>query len=99
MAPGNWLSLNLGNIETIKKIVLNSTNSADDFARKLTVYTSDNGTDWKAIMNLNESECDEKTEKGVMVLDLEPIKTQYIKFIQNGSNEELFWSINEIYIY
>jgi hypothetical protein len=44
--PGDWFQLDLGSAQTFDQIVLDTSASSGDFARRYELYTSDDGTTW-----------------------------------------------------
>ena len=48
-SPGQWFQLDLGSAKTFQRLVLDSTNSPNDYPRGYAVYVSDNGTDWSSL--------------------------------------------------
>lgn len=99
MRPGDWALIDFGKTYTIKKITLDSSKSSFDYPKGFTLLSSENGKTWKKVKEMSEGECNAKQKKGVLDIQITPTKSRQIKIIQNGKDEGLFWSIDEINVY
>lgn len=99
MEPGDWIMIDMHEVHQLRKIVLDSSGSANDFPRGCTVLVSVDGSNWTKALELSQAECESRVTKGVLEIDLPASEARFVKIIQNGSVPGTFWSIHEIYLY
>ena len=93
MKPGDWFIIDLGVEDAVKKITLDTKNSANDWPRGYEVYTSFDGGKWGKPVLVG------KGTGPITVLDFgKGIETRYIKIIQTGSSDSWHWSIHKLNI-
>lgn len=92
--PGMWYRLDLGSVQTLSELVLDSAGSARDYPRGFTLEVSTDGTEWKTLVF-----CPQATgaqEKGVVTVCFAPTSFRYLRLTQTGSVGGLYWSIHEL---
>ena len=88
--PGQWFLIDLGSERTIEEITLDSSRSSGDYPRGYEVYFSFDGSGWgtPAIAG--------KGDKPVLTLSIPSKSARFIKIVQTGSVDGLYWSIHEL---
>lgn len=87
-----WYKIDLGSSQTFNKIVLDSTNSSNDYGRAYSVYVSDDGTNWgSAVANGAGS--------AITTITFPSQTKRYIRVNQTGSTGSAWWSIHELNVY
>jgi len=90
MSPGMWFALDLGRECKLKKIVLDTRRSGEDYPRGYEVYVSFDGKDWgKPVL----------TGRGQPVTEIafaKPVSARHVKIVQTGKSDKWQWSIHEI---
>ena len=91
MRPGMWFVLDLGVEHAIKKIVLDTRNSRGDYPRGSEVYVSFDGKSWgKPVLK-------SKAQGPITTYVFpKPIHGRFIKIVQTGRTQGLYWSIHEL---
>jgi len=91
MRPGMWFVLDLGVEQAIKKIVLDTRNSRGDYPRGSEVYVSFDGKSWgKPVLKA-------KAQGPITTYVFpKPIHGRFIKIVQTGRTQGLYWSIHEL---
>ncbi|MDF2925313.1 MAG: hypothetical protein K0R57_4227 [Paenibacillaceae bacterium] len=89
--PGQYFDVNLGSVERIERIVLDTSGSPGDYPQGYEIYLSADGKNWGSPVAKG---------KGSSVLDIQipPRDTQYVRIMQTGSIRN-YWSIHELNIY
>lgn len=86
-AAGQWIQMDLGANESFNQIILDSTKSADDYAREYEVYVSIDGQSWANPVAAGKG-------KGAVTNIVFPLQTaRYIKIVQTGEADK-WWSIS-----
>jgi len=90
MSPGMWFALDLGRECKLKKIVLDTRPSGEDYPRGYEVYVSFDGKDWgKPVL----------TGRGQPVTEIafpKPVSARHVKIVQTGKSDKWQWSIHEL---
>jgi len=89
-AGGEWFQLELPMEREICKITLDSTQSAGDYPRGYEVYISRDGKNWGPAVAKGEG------KQPVVEIALKPTYGRFLKIVQTGKAEGLFWSIHEL---
>jgi hypothetical protein len=93
---GQWFQVDLGRAQTFQKLVLDTTNSPNDYPRGYAVYVSNNGTDWSSLSPV-------ATGAGggpVTTITLSAAVTaRYVRIVQTGSDPNWWWSIDEFNLF
>jgi len=93
MKPGDWFMIDLGVEDTVRKITLDTRNSANDYPRGYEVYVSFDGGNWGRPVLTG------KGTNPITVLEFDrPVRTRYIKIVQTGSSDSWHWSIHRLNI-
>ncbi|MBN1125866.1 MAG: DUF1080 domain-containing protein [Sedimentisphaerales bacterium] len=93
MKPGDWFVLDLGIEASVKGLILDTTDSANDFPRGYEVYVSFDGGNWgKPVLIGGDGEPITK------IRFEHPIRTRFIKIVQLGSSDSWYWSIHELMV-
>ena len=89
MKPGDWFTLDLGSEAAVKKIILDTRNSGNDYPRGYEVYVSFDGGEWGKPVLVGEG------DNPITELVFEkPVHTRFIKMVQTGSSDSWHWSIH-----
>jgi beta-glucanase (GH16 family) len=83
MSGGEWFQLDLGSAQTFDRIVLDSGNSVNDYARGYQVLISNNGTDWATQVPVAAG------------AGTGPVTARYVRIVQTGTASS-WWSIAEL---
>ena len=89
---GQWFMVDVGWEGTISKVTLDAGTSANDYPRGYEVYLSTDGQNW------GEPVAKGAGEGPLTEIAFVPTKGRYIKIVQTGSTDGLFWSIHEMSI-
>ena len=91
--PGQWVQIELPQVSSVNRIILDSSGSSRDFIRNYEVQISDNGKTWSKPVSFG------KGQHPVTDIIFPSVETKHIKITQQGSAPKLFWSIHEMQIY
>lgn len=90
-SSGQWFQLDLGSATTFQRLVLDSTNSPNDYPRGYAVYVSDNGSNWGSPVATGAG------SGPVTTITLSAAVTKrYVRIVQTGSDPYWWWSIHEL---
>ena len=93
MRPGMWFVIDLGKEKLIKKIILDTRRSPGDYPRGSEVYVSFDGKTWGNPVLMS------KPQGPVTIYEFKkPVYGRYIKIVQKGRTQGLYWSIHEMKI-
>lgn len=87
---GQWLSIDLGSVQTFNSIHLNVTGSDSDFGLGYLVYASNNQNDWGSPLTLMNN------SQGNDTLTLPVTTARHIKIVQTGLSARNWWSVHDI---
>jgi len=90
MAGGEWFMIELPVEQVITKITLDATGSGGDYPRGYEVYVSRDGKAWGQPVVKGEG------KQAVVAIELKPTFGRFVKIVQTGKSEGLFWSIHEL---
>jgi len=91
MSPGMWFTIDLGVEGAVKGLTLDCTGSNGDYPRGYEAYVSFDGGNWSKPVATGGS------NKPVTVIDFgKTVRTRFIKIVQTGRVDNLFWSIHEL---
>ncbi len=93
MRPGMWFAVDLGAEQSIKRIILDTRDSPGDYPRGSEVYVSFDGKSWgKPVLT-------SPPQRPITRLELpEPVRGRFVKIVQTGQTQGLYWSIHEMKI-
>jgi hypothetical protein len=95
-APGQWFQVDLGSAQTFQKLVLDASNSPNDYPRGYAVYVSDTGADWASLSPVATG----SGSGAVTTITLSAAVTKrYVRIVQTGSAAGSWWSIDEFNLY
>ena len=93
MRSGMWFQIDLGVERKVTRIVLDCRNSPGDYPRGSAVYVSFNGKDW------GEPVLESPPQRPITRLVLpEPTAARFVRIVQKGKTDGLFWSIHDLKI-
>ncbi|EFM09963.1 coagulation factor 5/8 type domain protein [Paenibacillus curdlanolyticus YK9] len=92
MAAGQSLVIDMKAAQSFSKIVMDSTGSANDYARGYEVYVSNDGTSWGSAVATGTS------TGAVVTVNFAAQNARYIKIVQTGTATS-WWSIHELNVY
>jgi hypothetical protein len=93
MSPGMWLQLDLHLAKSVKRIVLDSSPSPNDYPRGYEVYIGDDPAKLGAPVLKGDGSVP------VTEFKIEPPRTgRYVKIVQTGRADAWFWSVHELTI-
>ncbi|MBV9389203.1 MAG: discoidin domain-containing protein [Chroococcidiopsidaceae cyanobacterium CP_BM_ER_R8_30] len=91
--PGQYFQVDLSTTQSFSQLVLDATNSPNDYPRGYSIYVSNDGTNWgNPIANGSGS-------SAVTTITFPTQSARYIKINQTGSDPYWWWSIHEINVY
>jgi hypothetical protein len=95
-APGQWFQVDLGTARTFQQLVLDATNSPNDYPRGYAVYVSNTGTDWATLSPVATG-----AGSGAVTTITLPaaVTARYVRIVQTGSDPNWWWSIDEFNLY
>ncbi len=89
--PGQYYQVNFPYPKLVRKVTLDSTPSARDYPRKYEIFFSEDGKDWGKPALAGES------SSAVTVIKVpQPRTTRWMKIVNKGTVDGLFWSIHEL---
>jgi hypothetical protein len=90
MQGGEWFMLDLGKERTIHKVTLDCGRSDGDYPRGYEVYVSNSRT------RLGQPVAKGKGDGPVTEITFPPTSGRYVKIVQTGKVDGLYWSIHEL---
>ncbi|MBI1390027.1 MAG: hypothetical protein GC154_16420 [bacterium] len=88
--PGQWFQVDLGGEASVQGITLDARGSNGDYPRGYEVYFSFDGKNWGAPVAKGEG------SQPLLEIEFQPKGARYIRIVQTGSVDGLFWSIHEL---
>lgn len=89
--PGMWFQFDLGQIQTVAQVILDNSNSPQDYPRGYIVSVSQTGQAWETVaQNPNNS--------APLNVVFSPRPARFIRIEQTGTSDRWWWSIHEIYV-
>jgi len=92
MTNGQYFVVDMKSAQSFNRIVMDSTNAANDYARGYQVYVSNDGTNWGTAVASGTG------SSAVITVDFAAQSARYIKVVQTGTASS-WWSINEFNVY
>ncbi len=91
--PGMWLRIELPEAAEVTAIGLDTTQSAGDFPERFEVYTSADGEVWGQPIAVGAG------SKKDPVIRVPATRTRFLKVVQTGKKDGLWWSIHELQLF
>jgi hypothetical protein len=82
MTGGQWFQIDLGSVQTFDRIVLDSGNSVNDYARGYQILISNNGTDWATQAPVAGGT---GTSPLIDLSLASPVSARYVRIVQTGT--------------
>jgi hypothetical protein len=90
--PGQWFAVDTRIPVKINTIILDASNSPNDFPKEYAVYLSSDGLNWGNPVATGSN------ASSVTIISIPEVTTQYLKVVQTGSGKTQYWSIHEFYL-
>jgi hypothetical protein len=90
MQGGEWFMLDMGSERTIKRVILDCGRSDGDYPRGYEVYVSSSRT------KLGQPVAKGEGKNALTEITFPPASGRYVKIVQTGKAEGLYWSIHEL---
>ena len=92
-APGQWLQVDLGATETIRRVVLDTGADRTDFPRGYELYSSTDGNTWSATPAAAGTGAGQLT-----TIDIAPTAARYIRIVATATAPQ-WWSVADLRVY
>ena len=92
-ALGQYITIDLTQALNFNRIVLDSSNSADDYPRSYSVFVSPDGSNWGSAVVSGVG------DRPIIQIELPDQAARHIKITQTGSDQNFWWSIHELKIF
>jgi len=89
---GQFFQIDMSSVETISRVVLNTTGSRNDFPREFTVLLSTDGNNFESVAAGTGYD-------KITVIDFAAQDAQYVRIEQSGSSNRFWWSIHELNVF
>ena len=99
MQPGDQLTLDMGALQQVARIVLDSTKSPNDYPRGYTVAASVDGRTWQTVAQATAAEVATAQQNGVLTITFPATAARYLRITNRGAAAGLFWSVHELSVY
>jgi hypothetical protein len=99
MQPGDTVTIDFHKTYSIRRVVLDSAGSKNDYPRGCTISVSTDGKTWQKAAEMTEEDCVQQQKEGVLEISFAPTDARFLKIVQNGHVEGAFWSIHELYVF
>jgi allantoicase len=93
MQPTDWFQVDLGEVKTVYKVVLDAAKSGSDYPREVRVEYSLDGNTWDGPIGAAQG-----TGKVTSIVLL-PTQARYLKIKQLGSHDTYWWSIYDLKVF
>jgi F5/8 type C domain len=91
-APGLRFELNMGSPHSFNELLMESPNSATDYARDFSVQVSNDGVTWSHVVSCTGTGPNE-------VVSFPTQTAQYVRVVLTSGSTTYWWSIDEFYLY
>jgi hypothetical protein len=91
-APGQWFQIDLGWPAEVSRVVLDSAGSGGDYPKNYEVYVANSTQDW------GEPVAKGRGDQPVTEIACTPKAGRYVRIVQTGQKDGLWWSIHELKI-
>jgi glucosylceramidase len=90
-APGQWLQVDLGRTQLVRRVVLDTGTGTGDFPRGYTLEASGDGAHWRTLATGAGS-------GQLTTIDVRPVRARYLRVTQTGS-AGAWWSVADLRVY
>ncbi|MDR2776081.1 MAG: discoidin domain-containing protein [Tannerella sp.] len=90
--PGQWFAVNTIKPLKFNTVIMDASNSANDFPNAYAVYVSVDGVNWGTPVKTGEK------PPALSIITIPEVTAQYVKIVQTGSGKTQYWSIHEFYL-
>ena len=90
-APGQWLELDLGATETVRRVVLDTGADRTDFPRGYELYASTDGSTWSLVAT-------GAGDGQLTTIDIPPTATRHLRVVQTATAAQ-WWSVADVRVY
>ena len=98
MLPGDWYTLDLGKLQRICGVTIDTRESPHDWPRGLVIDVSTDGSRWAQALSADERAVWHCGRHGLYTFRFPATAARYVKLIQQGSTPYWWWSIHELYV-
>ncbi len=91
--PGQWLSIDFGEMKTFNIVDLESEASPDDYPRGYEIYVSLDGVNWGEPIFYGEG------NSATTSIEFDDVSASHLRIVQTSSVERLWWSIHELNVF
>jgi hypothetical protein len=92
MTNGDWFQVDMGSTQSFSKLVLDNTNSNNDYARQFQVFVSNDGSSWGSAIASGSG------SSNVTTITFSTQSARYIRVVETA-NASNWWSIDEFNVY
>ncbi|MEO7719686.1 MAG: GH116 family glycosyl-hydrolase [Capsulimonas sp.] len=97
--PGDALTLDMGKIQHVAKLVLDSAKSPSDYPRGYLLETSSDGATWTPAARADAGQAGAAQQAGVLTIAFPPTDARYLRITNEGADPGSFWSVHELMVY
>ena len=90
-APGQWLELDLGATETVRRVVLDTGADRTDFPRGYELYASTDGSTWSLVAT-------GAGDGQLTTIDIPPTAARHLRVVQTATASQ-WWSVADVRVY
>lgn len=90
--PGQFFEIDFNTLKTFDRIILDSTQSPNDYPREYQVLVSQDGSTWESVARSTPEKADQ------IVIGFNQQNTRFLRIEQNGRDTFFWWSIHELTI-
>ncbi|BCM90545.1 hypothetical protein IAD21_02399 [Abditibacteriota bacterium] len=99
MVPGDQITLDMASSQRVARLVLDSSDSPQDYPRGYVLEASNDGKAWRELARATAIEAETATKDGVLSITFPPTDTRFLRLTNQGTANGLFWSIHELSVY
>jgi uncharacterized protein (DUF608 family) len=98
MRSGDAFEVDLGNPQTVSRIILKSRRAPQEYPRGCAILFSPDGLNWTTVLSLDQRMCYMRQREGEIEFNLSNITTRFLKMRVLNSSSDRPWSMEEIQI-
>jgi len=91
-AAGQWFQIDQGGEYEVLEVILDNSNSQNDFPRAYEVFVGNDPASFGEPVAKGEG------SKGITSIKCTPKKGRFVRIVQTGASDSVWWSINEVRI-